>query len=90
LIEATLEASRLRLRPIIMTSVAFIMGTLPLFVANGAGAGAMRAIGTGVVGGMLTATFIGIYFIPLFFVIVHKLFIGKKAEEVVDEEKPNE
>jgi hydrophobe/amphiphile efflux-1 (HAE1) family protein len=90
LIEATLEASRLRLRPIIMTSVAFIMGTLPLFVARGAGAGAMRAIGTGVVGGMLTATFIGIYFIPLFFVIVHKLFIGKKAEEVIDEEKPNE
>ncbi|MCX7830144.1 MAG: efflux RND transporter permease subunit, partial [Acidobacteria bacterium] len=79
LIEATLEASRLRLRPIIMTSMAFVMGTFPLFIAHGAGAGAMKSIGTGVVGGMLSATFIAIYFIPLFFVLVYRFF--KKNDE---------
>ena len=66
LIEATLEASKLRLRPIIMTSLAFGFGILPLVLANGAGAGAENAIGTGVLGGMVTSTFLVILFAPLF------------------------
>ncbi len=73
-IEATLRAVRDRLRPILMTSLAFGLGVLPLAVATGAGAGAQRAIGTGVFGGMLAGTFLGIFFIPLFFVIVQHLF----------------
>jgi len=80
LIEATLEGSRLRLRPIIMTSMAFVLGVFPLFIAHGAGAGAMKAIGTGVIGGMLSATFIAIYFIPLFFVIVYRFFGEKQGK----------
>lgn len=74
LLEATLEAARLRFRPIIMTSLAFNFGVLPLAVASGAGAGAMKAIGTCVSGGMLAATFIAIFYIPLFFVLVVRLF----------------
>lgn len=77
LIEATLSAVKDRLRPIIMTSLAFGLGVLPLAIATGAGSGAQRAIGTGVLGGMLIGTFLGIFFIPLFFVVVQKLF-GKK------------
>ncbi|HNX48885.1 MAG TPA: efflux RND transporter permease subunit [Thermoanaerobaculaceae bacterium] len=77
LIEATVEGAKLRLRPIIMTSMAFGFGVLPLAIASGAGAGAMKAIGTSVLGGMLTATFLAIFFIPLFFVLVVKVF-GKK------------
>jgi HAE1 family hydrophobic/amphiphilic exporter-1 len=77
LVESTLEGARLRLRPIVMTSMAFGFGVLPLAMANGAGAGAQTAIGTGVLGGMLTATFLAIFFIPLFYVTVVKLF-GKK------------
>ena len=73
-IEATLHAVRDRLRPILMTSLAFGLGVLPLAVATGAGAGAQRAIGTGVFGGMLAGTFLGIFFIPLFFVVVQRLF----------------
>ncbi|HOB54623.1 MAG TPA: efflux RND transporter permease subunit, partial [Acidobacteriota bacterium] len=69
LIEATLEGARLRLRPIVMTSLAFGFGVLPLAIASGAGAGAQQAIGTSVLGGMITATFLAIFFIPLFFVI---------------------
>lgn len=72
-IEATLSAARDRLRPILMTSLAFGFGVLPLALATGAGAGAQRAIGTGVFGGMLAGTFLGIVFIPLFFVIVQRL-----------------
>ncbi len=74
LIEATVAAARLRLRPILMTSLAFGFGVLPLAVASGAGAGAMKAIGTSVLGGMITATFLAIFFIPLFFVLVVQLF----------------
>jgi hydrophobe/amphiphile efflux-1 (HAE1) family protein len=74
LIEATLEAARLRLRPIVMTSLAFGFGVLPLAIAAGAGAGAMKAIGTSVLGGMITATFLAIFFIPLFFVLVVQTF----------------
>jgi len=78
LVNATLEAAKLRLRPIVMTSMAFGFGVLPLAIATGAGAGAQRAIGTSVLGGMVTATFLAIFFIPLFFVIVVKLFERKK------------
>jgi hydrophobe/amphiphile efflux-1 (HAE1) family protein len=77
LIEATLQAAKLRLRPIMMTSLAFGFGVLPLAIANGAGAGAEQAIGTSVVGGMVTATFLAIFFIPLFYVLVVQLF-GRK------------
>ena len=73
-IEATLRAVRDRLRPILMTSLAFGLGVLPLALATGAGAGAQRAIGTGVFGGMVAGTFLGIFFIPLFFVVVQHLF----------------
>ncbi|HSW40551.1 MAG TPA: efflux RND transporter permease subunit, partial [Acidobacteriota bacterium] len=79
LIESTLEAAKLRLRPIIMTSLAFGFGVLPLALAKGAGAGAQNAIGTSVLGGMITATFLAIFFIPLFFVIISKVF-GRKNE----------
>jgi HAE1 family hydrophobic/amphiphilic exporter-1 len=78
LIEATLQGARLRLRPILMTSFAFGFGVLPLAMANGAGAGAQTAIGTGVLGGMIAATFMATLFIPLFYVLVVKLF-GKKS-----------
>ncbi|MFZ3045138.1 MAG: efflux RND transporter permease subunit, partial [Desulfatirhabdiaceae bacterium] len=79
-IEATLEAARLRLRPVIMTSLAFFFGVLPLAIASGAGAGAMKAIGTAVAGGMLSATFIDLFFIPLFFVLIYKLFNRKQPQ----------
>jgi len=82
LIVATLEGAKLRLRPIVMTSLAFGFGVLPLAIANGAGAGAQTAIGTSVLGGMITATFLAIFFIPLFYVAVVKLFGRRKAESV--------
>jgi multidrug efflux pump len=69
-----MHAVRDRLRPIIMTSLAFGLGVLPLALASGAGSGAQRAIGTGVLGGMLAGTLLGVFFIPLFFVVVQKLF----------------
>ncbi|MCU0974682.1 MAG: efflux RND transporter permease subunit [Steroidobacteraceae bacterium] len=74
LIEATMTAVRDRLRPILMTSLAFGFGVLPLAIAGGAGSGAQRAIGTGVLGGMIVGTLLGIFFIPLFFVVVQRLF----------------
>ncbi|EHJ47047.1 transporter, hydrophobe/amphiphile efflux-1 (HAE1) family [Solidesulfovibrio carbinoliphilus subsp. oakridgensis] len=74
LIEATLGAVKTRFRPVMMTSLAFFFGVLPLAIANGAGAGAMNAIGTAVCGGMLSATFIDLIFIPLFFVLASRLF----------------
>jgi multidrug efflux pump len=73
-VEATMAAVRDRLRPIIMTSLSFGLGVLPLVVAGGAGSGAQQAIGTGVVGGMLFGTFLGIFFVPLFYVLVHRFF----------------
>ena len=69
LVDAALEGARLRLRPILMTSFAFIFGCLPLWIANGAGAAARRMLGTAVVSGMLAATFLGIFFIPALFVV---------------------
>jgi HAE1 family hydrophobic/amphiphilic exporter-1 len=79
LVEATLAAVKIRFRPVIMTSVAFFFGTLPLALATGAGAGAMNAIGTAVTGGMLSATFIDLIFIPLFFVLIVSLFERKQS-----------
>jgi multidrug efflux pump len=76
--EATLRAVRLRLRPILMTSIAFGLGVLPLAISSGAGSGSQNAIGIGVLGGMLSATFLGIFFVPLFFVLVRGFFA--KAE----------
>ncbi|HAK1916752.1 TPA: efflux RND transporter permease subunit [Salmonella enterica] len=74
LIEATLEASRMRLRPILMTSLAFILGVMSLVISRGAGSGAQNAVGTGVMGGMLTATLLAIFFVPVFFVVVKRRF----------------
>ena len=78
LVEATLEGAKLRLRPILMTSLAFGFGVLPLAMATGAGAGAQKAIGTGVLGGMVTATLLVIVFVPVFYVLIEKTF-GKRG-----------
>jgi multidrug efflux pump len=77
LIDSTLEACRLRFRPILMTSIAFILGVLPLAISTGAGANGRRAIGTGVMGGMITATVLAVFLIPVFFVVVRRIFPGK-------------
>ncbi|MEI3773496.1 multidrug efflux RND transporter permease AcrD [Pectobacterium brasiliense] len=82
LVEATLEASRQRLRPILMTSLAFIFGVLPMATSSGAGSASQHAVGTGVIGGMLAATFLAIFFVPLFFVVVRRRFpLKEKAPE---------
>jgi len=82
LVEATLGAARVRLRPVVMTSLAFFFGVLPLAVATGAGAGAMNGIGTAVCGGMLSATFIDLFYIPLFFVLVYGIMVkGKQSRQ---------
>jgi multidrug efflux pump len=70
LVEATLDAARQRLRPILMTSLAFILGVLPLAISSGAGSGGQNAIGTGVIGGMISATVLAVFFVPMFFVAV--------------------
>lgn len=80
LIDATLEAVHLRFRPIIMTSLAFILGVLPLVLASGAGSAAQRAIGTGVMSGMITATVLAVFFVPVFFVVVRTLFKGSERQ----------
>ena len=84
-IEATLEAAHLRFRPILMTSLAFILGVLPLVIATGAGSASQRAIGTGVMGGMITATVLAVFFVPVFFVLIQKLFTSKKQQKLDDE-----
>jgi len=81
LIEATLQAARQRLRPILMTSFAFILGVTPLVVASGAGSGAQNSIGIGVMGGMIAATVLGIFFIPLLLVMVRRVFKGCSVHE---------
>jgi multidrug efflux pump len=78
IVEATLEASRMRLRPILMTSLAFVLGVLPLVISHGAGSGAQNAVGTGVMGGMLSATLLAIFFVPVFFVVVRRRFSPHK------------
>lgn len=90
LADAAMEAARLRLRPILMTSLAFLIGVLPLAISTGAGSGSQNAIGTGVMGGTFAATALGIFFVPVFFVLVFRLF-NRKAREgrgtVVPKEK---
>ena len=81
LIEATLDAVRMRLRPILMTSLAFILGVMPLVISSGAGSGAQNAVGTGVTGGMVTATVLAIFFVPVFFVVVRRRF-SRKNEDI--------
>ena len=78
LIDATLEAARQRLRPILMTSLAFMLGVLPLVVSTGAGSGGRQSLGTGVFGGTLVSTVLGIFFVPLFYVIVRSIFPGRR------------
>ncbi|TMO94566.1 hydrophobe/amphiphile efflux-1 family RND transporter, partial [Pseudoalteromonas sp. S3178] len=84
---AALEAARLRFRPIIMTSLAFILGVVPLVLSSGAGAGARHSVGTGVMGGMIAATFLAIFFVPLFFFWLtrHKLTETRNTQELADE-----
>ena len=79
LIEAAVQAARQRLRPILMTSLAFMFGVLPLAISSGAGSGAQNAVGTGVVGAILSATVLDIFFVPVFFVVVQRLFASRKA-----------
>ncbi|HEU0234458.1 MAG TPA: efflux RND transporter permease subunit [Gallionella sp.] len=89
LVEATLEACRLRFRPILMTSLAFIVGVLPLAISTGAGAQSRHAIGTGVIGGMIAATLLAVFLVPVFFVVVRRIFPGH-SRKTVQEEKPHE
>ncbi len=77
---AALEAAHLRFRPIIMTSLAFILGVVPLVIATGAGSASQRAIGTGVMGGMLTAVLLSVLFVPVFFVVVRRWFKGSERQ----------
>jgi len=88
LVDATLAAIKIRLRPVIMTSLAFFFGTLPLALTKGAGAGAQNAIGTAVTGGLLSSTFIDLIFIPFFFVLVSRFFTKKQPEPVAGEPVP--
>jgi multidrug efflux pump len=79
--DATLRAVRMRLRPILMTSLAFGLGVLPLAISTGAGSGSQNAIGTGVLGGMISATVLGIFFVPVFFVVIRLIFKGKRPTD---------
>ncbi|MGX9936612.1 multidrug efflux RND transporter permease subunit [Advenella kashmirensis] len=88
LIDAAIVAAKLRFRPIVMTSLAFILGVVPLAIATGAGAASQRAIGIGVIGGMVTATFLGVLFVPIFFVWVLSRFSRKHAESQPDLSTP--
>ncbi|KAF4515973.1 hypothetical protein B566_EDAN000210 [Ephemera danica] len=88
LIEAAMDAAKLRFRPIIMTSMAFIFGMIPLVMARGAGASSRQSIGTGVMGGMLAATFLAIFFVPLFYVVTRRLTQRRTSEAAVLEEPP--
>ena len=85
LIAATLTAVRMRLRPIIMTSLAFILGVVPLAISSGAGAGSKHAIGTGVIGGMLSALVLAIFWIPLFYVVICSLTERKRKPQAEKE-----
>ncbi|MDO9054610.1 MAG: efflux RND transporter permease subunit [Gallionella sp.] len=88
LMDATLEACRLRFRPILMTSIAFIAGVLPLAISSGAGAQSRHAIGTGVMGGMIAATLLAVFLVPVFFVVVRRIFPGHARSHVEPEEVP--
>ena len=89
LLDATLEGARLRFRPIVMTSLAFGFGVLPLALASGAGAGAQRAIGTSVLGGMITGTVLVTLFTPLFYVLIVRIFRHKVGVEKVAPTAPD-
>jgi multidrug efflux pump len=82
-LEAALAAAHLRFRPIVMTSLAFILGTLPLAIASGAGSAAQRALGTGVIGGMITAVILSVFFVPVFFVVVRSVFKGSERQRAM-------
>ncbi|HEY9223856.1 MAG TPA: efflux RND transporter permease subunit [Variovorax sp.] len=84
LVQAALEAAHLRFRPIVMTSLAFGLGVVPLVTASGAGSASQRAIGTGVLGGMVTGTVLAVFFVPVFFVVVRTLFKGSKRQQEAD------
>ena len=88
LIEATLEAAHLRLRPILMTSLAFILGVSPLALSTGAGSASRHDIGTGVAGGMITATVLALIFVPVFFVLVRRIFKSSKPTNTMMAPKP--
>ena len=88
--DAAIEAAKLRLRPILMTSLAFVFGVFPLAIANGAGAGGQNAIGRAVVGGMLSATILAIFFVPMFFVVVMRLFDRSKARKAEGDTRPHD
>ncbi|KMN02789.1 efflux RND transporter permease subunit [Pseudomonas psychrophila] len=89
--EAAIEACRMRLRPIIMTSLAFVLGVIPLAISSGAGSGSQHAIGTGVIGGMITATVLAVFWVPLFFVAVSSIGSKKESKTKVDLTKtPNQ
>ena len=79
-LESAVEGARLRFRPIIMTSLAFILGVLPLVIASGAGSASQRAIGTGVMSGMISATVLAVFFVPVFFVVVRRVFKGSDRQ----------
>ena len=81
MIESALAAAHLRFRPIVMTSLAFGLGVLPLVLASGAGSASQRAIGTGVLGGMITGTALAVFFVPVFFVLVRGLFKGSARQQ---------
>ena len=90
LVEATLHAVRVRLRPIIMTSLAFGLGVVPLAISTGVGSGGKNAIGTAVLGGMLSSTFLGIFFIPIFFVVVERIFSRGKNKSASESKPPQQ
>jgi multidrug efflux pump len=85
LVEAVMHATKQRVRPILMTSLAFMAGVLPLAMSSGAGSGAQHAVGTGVIGGMLASTFLAVFFVPVFFVVILRYFKVKPVTMKVDE-----
>jgi multidrug efflux pump len=88
LLPSIMQAVQDRLRPILMTSLAFGFGVLPLAIASGAGSGAQRAIGTGVLGGMVAGTLLGIFFVPLFFVLIERVFGARKTAKTGGPSQP--
>jgi multidrug efflux pump len=90
LVESVVHAARQRLRPILMTSLAFMSGVLPLAISSGAGSGAQHAVGTGVIGGMLFSTFLAVFFVPVFFVVVLRRFHVKPVTMKVEETRADE
>jgi multidrug efflux pump len=83
-VEAALAAAHMRFRPILMTSMAFMLGVLPLAIASGAGSASQRAIGTGVIGGSLIGTILAVFFVPIFFVLVRGIFKGSERQRQFD------